>query len=96
MPDVLVEEGPVATVVLNGSERRNALTVRMARAVGEALEAAAAHARAIVLTVADPAFCGGGDPSCACWRRGPRPRSPPAFRSAVEGRAGGPDEPGPG
>jgi enoyl-CoA hydratase/carnithine racemase len=61
MPDVVVEAGTVATVVLNRPERRNALTIPMARAVAEALEAAATSARAIVLTGAGPAFCAGGD-----------------------------------
>lgn len=61
MPDVLLEEGPVATVTLNRPERRNALTAAAAAAVADAVERAAASARAIVLTGTPPAFCAGGD-----------------------------------
>lgn len=61
MPEVLIEEGRIATVTLNRPERRNALTVATAAAIAEGLQKVAVDARAIILTGAGSAFCAGGD-----------------------------------
>jgi 2-(1,2-epoxy-1,2-dihydrophenyl)acetyl-CoA isomerase len=55
--------GRVGIVVLNRPERRNALSARMSHEMTEALEAYNADPGigAVVLTGADPAFCGGAD-----------------------------------
>ncbi len=52
-----------ATLVLrlNRPRRRNALTVELVRALGDAIESRDEDVRAIVITGAPPAFCAGGD-----------------------------------
>jgi enoyl-CoA hydratase/carnithine racemase len=58
-----VERGPIATLTLDRPERRNALSVRLLRRLGDALDAisADASARVVVLAGAGPAFCAGHD-----------------------------------
>ncbi len=51
----------VAHIMLNRPQARNAITVALARGLGEALRAAAAQARVIVIRGAGGQFCAGGD-----------------------------------
>jgi methylglutaconyl-CoA hydratase len=55
--------GPVAVLVLNRPERRNALSRAVVAELGDALSALASEvgARAVVLTAAGPTFCSGMD-----------------------------------
>jgi enoyl-CoA hydratase len=59
----LEASGPVATITLNRSRARNAISSELLGALVEAMAAADADAgiRAVVLTGADPAFCAGVD-----------------------------------
>ncbi len=65
MNEVLLKDrhGSVALLTLNRPERRNALNTPLLRAIEEALGEAEADDRVdvVVLTGADPAFCGGVD-----------------------------------
>ena len=63
-PEVLYDaDAHVATITLNRPHRRNAISVRMLRELGEALERAEADrdVRAVVLTGAGKGFCAGLD-----------------------------------
>jgi len=62
-PPVLLVERSDTTLLLtlNRPKRRNALTVELARTIGDAIESRPADVRAIVITGAAPAFCAGGD-----------------------------------
>jgi enoyl-CoA hydratase/carnithine racemase len=65
-PPVLTTIGPagdatVAHIVLNRPQTRNAITVALARGLSDALRAAAAQARVIVIRGAGGHFCAGGD-----------------------------------
>ena len=63
-PYVLRENhGPVALLVLNRPDRRNALSRALVAELGDALTALDVHAptRAVVLTGTGPVFCSGGD-----------------------------------
>jgi enoyl-CoA hydratase/carnithine racemase len=51
----------VAHIVLNRPQARNAITVALARGLADALQAAAAQARVIVIRGAGGHFCAGGD-----------------------------------
>ncbi|MEW6475449.1 MAG: enoyl-CoA hydratase/isomerase family protein [Actinomycetota bacterium] len=66
MTAVIVERlDPVARVILNRPEKRNALDLGLMDEFGEVLRslARADWARAVILTGAPPAFCAGGDMS---------------------------------
>jgi enoyl-CoA hydratase/carnithine racemase len=60
---LLEREGPLARVVLNRPERRNALDDALVEALDDVLRlvAAADWCRAVVVTGAGTAFCAGGD-----------------------------------
>ena len=63
-PEVLVEvDGPIATLTLNRPHRRNAISGRMLRLLGDALERADRDRgiRVVVLTGAGAGFCSGLD-----------------------------------
>ncbi|MEY8838294.1 enoyl-CoA hydratase/isomerase family protein [Cribrihabitans sp. XS_ASV171] len=62
-PVVLVAEGPVATLLLNRPERRNAVSLEMRGMLKRALDQIAGDPaiRALVLTGAGGSFCAGGD-----------------------------------
>jgi enoyl-CoA hydratase/carnithine racemase len=51
----------VAHIMLNRPQARNAITVALAQGLGDALRAAAAQARVIVIRGAGGQFCAGGD-----------------------------------
>jgi enoyl-CoA hydratase/carnithine racemase len=51
----------VAHIVLNRPQARNAITVALAEGLGDALRAAAAQARVIVIRGTGGHFCAGGD-----------------------------------
>jgi 2-(1,2-epoxy-1,2-dihydrophenyl)acetyl-CoA isomerase len=55
------KRGAALWLVLDRPHRRNALTLEMADALAEELEAAAEPVRSVVITGAGPAFCAGGD-----------------------------------
>ncbi|GAB3410705.1 enoyl-CoA hydratase family protein [Haloparvum alkalitolerans] len=60
----LEREGGVARIVLTAPERRNALSVDMARGIVDAVNAVeGSDARVVVLEGEGPAFCAGGDVS---------------------------------
>ena len=64
MPNVLVEAKDRTTILtLNRPERRNALTIELMSELSDALEAASAHPRQLVLILrgAGPVFCAGLD-----------------------------------
>jgi enoyl-CoA hydratase/carnithine racemase len=61
MTEVIIDQREIATVTLNRSDRRNALTVSLTQAVADALEQSATNSRVVILTGAGPAFCAGGD-----------------------------------
>jgi enoyl-CoA hydratase len=77
MPDAEVRierDGGVAVLILDAQERRNALTVEMARAVVSACDELDADPSvgAVVVTGAGPYFCAGGDrPTLAAAGDGP-------------------------
>jgi 2-(1,2-epoxy-1,2-dihydrophenyl)acetyl-CoA isomerase len=60
---LLEQDGPVVTITMNRPERKNAMTNRMVREVGDALAIAAEDkaVRVLVLTGAGTAFCPGAD-----------------------------------
>ena len=62
-PLIVEREGPIATLVLNRPETRNALDAELLAALASELSAVAADAsvRAVILTGAGDAFCSGAD-----------------------------------
>ena len=62
-PEIEVHVGPVARLVLNRPEQRNAMTVGMGEALVRAVEAlnASSEVRVVLVEGAGRAFCAGGD-----------------------------------
>src|ERR1700755_3105354 len=62
-PLICSDQGPVRLLTLNRPDARNALSRKLIRALYAALRESDADesVRAVVLTGADPAFCGGVD-----------------------------------
>ncbi len=60
-PVLIDVQDDVAVVTINRPERRNALDAASAAAIKDAIGAASAQARVVILTGAGKAFCAGGD-----------------------------------
>ncbi len=80
------QDGAVATITLNRPEARNALTAESKTALLAALRRCGSDAgvRAVILTGAGRAFCGGQDlREHASWRRA-RPRRKPCGITTIQ------------
>jgi 2-(1,2-epoxy-1,2-dihydrophenyl)acetyl-CoA isomerase len=80
------QDGPVVTLTMNRPDRKNAMTNRMVREVGDALAMAAEDksVRVLVLTGAGSAFCPGADlQAVAGGTIADEPLSPSDFRAPV-------------
>jgi 2-(1,2-epoxy-1,2-dihydrophenyl)acetyl-CoA isomerase len=79
------QEGPVVTLTLHRPERRNAMSNRMVREVGDALAIAAEDrsVRVLVLTGSGSSFCPGADIQAVAGGVTDAPLGPADFRAPV-------------